>query len=73
MIPATETLRLALRALRRNKLRSFLTALGIIIGVAAVICMVSIGEGAKQRIRTQIESTGTNVVPKTPKPHYQSD
>jgi putative ABC transport system permease protein len=62
MIPATETLRLALRALRRNKLRSFLTALGIIIGVAAVICMVSIGEGAKQRIRTQIESTGTNVV-----------
>jgi putative ABC transport system permease protein len=62
MISITETLRLAQRALRRNKLRSFLTALGIIIGVAAVICMVSIGEGAKTRIRTQIEATGTNIV-----------
>jgi putative ABC transport system permease protein len=62
MISITETLRLAQRALRRNKLRSFLTALGIIIGVAAVICMVSIGEGAKSRIRTQIEATGTNIV-----------
>jgi putative ABC transport system permease protein len=62
MISPTETLWLALRALRRNTLRSALTALGIIIGVAAVICMVSIGEGAKSRIRTQIEATGTNVV-----------
>jgi putative ABC transport system permease protein len=43
-------------------LRSFLTALGIIIGVAAVIFMQSIGEGAKSRIRAQIESTGTNIV-----------
>ena len=50
------------RALRRNKLRSFLTALGIIIGVAAVICMVSIGEGAKSRIQRSIEGAGTNVV-----------
>jgi putative ABC transport system permease protein len=62
MISSSETLRLAFRALRRNKMRSFLTGLGIIIGVAAVICMVSIGEGAKSRIRTQIEATGTNVV-----------
>jgi putative ABC transport system permease protein len=62
MISLGETLRLAQRALRRNKLRSFLTALGIIIGVAAVICMVSIGEGAKSRIRAQIEGTGTNIV-----------
>jgi putative ABC transport system permease protein len=62
MISPTETMRVALLALRRNTLRSFLTALGIIIGVAAVICMVSIGEGAKSRIRTQIEATGTNVV-----------
>ncbi len=62
MISAVETLRLAARALRRNKLRSFLTALGIIIGVAAVICMVSIGEGAKSRIQTSIEGAGTNVV-----------
>jgi len=62
MISMTETLRMAGMALRRNKLRSFLTALGIIIGVAAVICMVSIGEGAKSRIRSSIEGTGTNVV-----------
>ncbi len=62
MIAFGETLRLAQRALRRNKMRSFLTALGIIIGVAAVICMVSIGEGAKSRIRTQIEGAGTNVI-----------
>src|SRR6478735_3374966 len=62
MISFGETLRMAGQALRRNKLRSFLTALGIIIGVAAVICMVSIGEGAKSRIRSSIEGTGTNVV-----------
>jgi putative ABC transport system permease protein len=62
MIAFSETLRMAQRALRRNKMRSFLTALGIIIGVAAVICMVSIGEGAKSRIRTQIEGAGTNVI-----------
>ena len=62
MIPTTETLRMALRALRRNTLRSILTALGIIIGVAAVVAMVSIGEGAKGRIRTQIEGAGTNVI-----------
>jgi len=62
MISFAETLRLALLALRRNPMRSFLTALGIIIGVSAVIAMVSIGEGAKSRIRAQIESSGTNVV-----------
>ena len=42
-----QTLRIAIRALRRNKMRSFLTTLGIIIGVGAVIAMVAIGEGAK--------------------------
>jgi len=62
MIPAAETLRLAGLALRRNKLRSFLTALGIIIGVGAVIFMQSIGEGAKSRVRAQIEGAGTNIV-----------
>jgi putative ABC transport system permease protein len=62
MISFGETLRLALLALRRNTLRSSLTALGIIIGVAAVICMVSIGEGAKERIRSMIEASGTNVI-----------
>ena len=45
-----KTLRVALRALARNKMRSFLTALGIIIGVGAVIAMVSIGEGAKAKV-----------------------
>jgi putative ABC transport system permease protein len=56
------TLRIALRALARNKLRAFLTMLGIIIGVGAVIAMVAIGEGAKATIRTQIASLGTNVL-----------
>src|SRR5438093_11373899 len=56
------TFRIALRALGRNKLRSFLTMLGIIIGVGAVITMVAIGEGAKTTIRSQIASLGTNVL-----------
>ncbi|MGB0220347.1 MAG: ABC transporter permease [Sinimarinibacterium flocculans] len=55
-------LRIAVRALARNKLRSFLTALGIIIGVAAVIAMVSIGEGAKARVAQTIESMGSNLL-----------
>jgi putative ABC transport system permease protein len=56
------TLRIALKALVRNKLRAFLTMLGIIIGVGAVIAMVAIGEGAKSTIRAQIASLGTNVL-----------
>jgi putative ABC transport system permease protein len=56
------TLRIALRALRRNKLRSTLTALGIIIGVGAVIAMVGIGTGAKSQVEAQIASLGQNVV-----------
>ncbi len=56
------TLRIALRALGRNKLRAFLTMLGIIIGVGAVIAMVAIGEGAKSTIRSQIAALGTNVL-----------
>ena len=56
------TLRIALRALGRNKLRSFLTMLGIIIGVGAVIAMVAIGEGAKKRVQEQIASLGTNLL-----------
>jgi putative ABC transport system permease protein len=62
MISVTETARLGFRALLRNKTRAFLTALGIIIGVAAVICMVAIGEGAKARIQNMLEATGTNVL-----------
>ena len=56
------TLSIALRALRRNKMRSVLTALGIIIGVAAVIAMVGIGNGAKAQVEAQIASLGQNVI-----------
>src|SRR4026208_1049621 len=52
------TVNVALRALRRNKLRSVLTALGIIIGVGAVIAMVGIGNGAKAQVEAQIASLG---------------
>jgi putative ABC transport system permease protein len=55
-------IRIALRALRRNKLRTFLTMLGMIIGVAAVITMVSIGNGAKAQVEAQIASLGQNVL-----------
>ncbi len=57
-----QTLRIATRALSRNKMRSFLTALGIIIGVGAVIAMVSIGEGAKRGIEDRFASMGTNLL-----------
>ena len=56
------TINIALRALRRNKMRSVLTALGIIIGVAAVIAMVGIGNGAKSQVEAQIASLGQNVI-----------
>src|SRR3954466_8258203 len=56
------TLRIALRALLRNKLRSFLTTLGIIIGVAAVIAMVAIGEGAKKKVEDAFASMGSNLL-----------
>jgi len=56
------TINIALRALRRNKMRSVLTALGIIIGVAAVIAMVGIGNGAKAQVEAQIASLGENII-----------
>src|SRR2546430_17247566 len=56
------TVRIALRALRRNTLRSLLTILGIIIGVAAVIAMVSIGQGASVAVQEQIARMGTNIL-----------
>jgi putative ABC transport system permease protein len=56
------TFKIAFRALRRNKMRSVLTALGIIIGVGAVIAMVSIGDGAKEQVEKQIASLGENVI-----------
>jgi putative ABC transport system permease protein len=59
---ATQTVRVATRALLRNKLRSFLTTLGIVIGVAAVIAMVAIGEGAKAMVERSFASMGSNLV-----------
>src|SRR5437763_13000430 len=58
----TSTINIGFRALRRNKLRSALTALGIIIGVGAVIAMVGIGNGAKAQVQAQIASLGQNVI-----------
>ncbi len=56
------TVKIALRALRRNLLRTVLTMLGIVIGVGAVIAMVSIGNGAKAQVESQIASLGQNVI-----------
>jgi putative ABC transport system permease protein len=56
------TLLLALRSIRRNLLRSFLTILGIVIGVAAVITMVTLGKGATQSVSDQISSMGSNLL-----------
>ena len=57
-----QTLRIALKALQRNKMRSFLTALGVVIGVGAVIAMVAIGEGAKSQVQQAFEKMGTNML-----------
>jgi putative ABC transport system permease protein len=58
----TSTLMLALRSIRRNLLRSFLTILGIVIGVSAVITMVTLGHGATVAVQAQIASLGTNLL-----------
>ncbi|HJX64703.1 MAG TPA: ABC transporter permease [Polyangia bacterium] len=57
-----QVLRVAVRALLRNKMRSFLTTLGVIIGVSAVIAMVAIGEGAKARVEESFASMGSNLL-----------
>jgi putative ABC transport system permease protein len=56
------SLLLALKEIRRHKLRSFLTTLGIIIGVASVVTMVSLGNGATQSVQEQVSSLGTNLL-----------
>jgi macrolide transport system ATP-binding/permease protein len=68
-VPANETwtfaamsIRAAARALRRNKMRAALTMLGIFIGVAAVIAMVAVGDGARSQVEAQIQSLGTNLL-----------
>jgi len=62
MIPITEILKLSIQSLMRNKSRSLLTMLGIIIGVSAVILLVSIGQGLQTYITKQFETLGANVV-----------
>jgi putative ABC transport system permease protein len=57
-----ESLRLATRALRVNKLRSALTMLGIVVGVAAVVCMVSVGAGAQAEVSERIRTLGANLL-----------
>jgi putative ABC transport system permease protein len=57
-----ESLRLAMRALRVNKLRSALTMLGIVVGVAAVVCMVSVGAGARAEVSERIRTLGANLL-----------
>ena len=57
-----QTMRMAIRALLRNKLRSFLTMLGVVIGVGAVVAMVAIGEGAKARVEATFEAMGSNLL-----------
>ncbi len=61
-----ELIRMALKAVLSNKVRGFLTALGIIIGVAAVIAMLALGEGAKSTIEERIQSMGTDVLTVSP-------
>ncbi len=56
------TLRIALKALNRNKMRTMLTMLGMIIGVGAVITMVALGKGAQTTIEEQVKAAGTNMI-----------
>lgn len=62
----SENLKIALRALRANKMRSLLTILGIVIGVATVVALLSIGKGATADITSQIQSTGSNLLTVSP-------
>jgi len=62
----TETILVALAAIRANKLRSFLTMLGIIIGIGAVIAMMALGEGAQRQVSAQLDRLGPNVLTVSP-------
>jgi len=64
-------IKLAIKALRRNKLRAFLTMLGIIIGVAAVIAMMAIGQGSKESIRSSLSGMGSNMITIFPQSNLQ--
>ena len=58
----TNLTKIALKAIQRNKIRAFLTMLGIIIGVASVITMLAIGQGSKKSIQEQVSNMGTNMI-----------
>ena len=62
LLRTLQTALISLRALRRNKMRSMLTALGIIIGVASVVAMVAVGNGAQARITSQVSALGQNLL-----------
>jgi putative ABC transport system permease protein len=62
----TNLFKIALRAIFASKMRSFLTALGIIIGIASVITMLAIGQGTKKSIQANISSMGSNMIMITP-------
>jgi putative ABC transport system permease protein len=62
LLSTSQTALISLRALRRNKMRSMLTALGIIIGVASVVAMVAVGNGAQARITSQVSALGQNLL-----------
>ena len=62
MIDFKSTLKIALKSLEVNKMRSALTSLGIIIGVAAVIIMLAIGSGANKKVQANMESMGSNLL-----------
>ena len=62
----SENFKIALRALRANKLRSVLTMLGIVIGVATVVALLSIGKGATASITSSIQSNGSNLLTLSP-------
>ena len=57
-----ETILIAMREIRRNVMRSSLTILGIVIGVAAVITMVTVGDGATRQVASEISSLGSNLL-----------
>ncbi len=62
----TNLVRVAVQSIRKNKMRTLLTMLGIVIGVGAVIVMVAVGNGAQSRIQEQIQNLGTNMIIVTP-------
>src|SRR5215470_2729913 len=72
MTALLSALRLSIVAIMRNKLRTSLTMLGILIGVAAVVVTTALGSGARARINGQIESLGSNVLLVSPQPNQIS-